>query len=41
MTFTLNLPPKLEQYLAQQAQQQGISLETYTLQILREYILTN
>ncbi len=39
MTLTLNLPPELEQYLAQQAQQQGISIETYTLQILEEYIL--
>ncbi|WP_254625825.1 hypothetical protein [Nostoc sp. TCL240-02] len=39
MTLTLNLPPELEQYLAQQAKQQGISVETYTLQILQEYIL--
>lgn len=39
MTLTLNLPPELEQYLAQQAQQQGISIETYTLQILEECIL--
>ncbi|MEH2170760.1 MAG: hypothetical protein V7K41_29730 [Nostoc sp.] len=39
MTLTLNLPPELEQYLAQQAKQQGLSLETYTLQILQEYIL--
>ena len=29
----------LEQYLAQQAKQQGLSVETYTLQILQEYIL--
>ncbi|MEH1937993.1 MAG: hypothetical protein V7L14_30675 [Nostoc sp.] len=29
MTLTLNLPPELEQYLAQQAKQQGISVETY------------
>ncbi|MBE8990674.1 hypothetical protein [Nostoc sp. LEGE 12450] len=39
MTLTLNLPPELEQYLAQKAKQQGLSVETYTLQILQEYIL--
>lgn len=39
MTLTLNLPPKLEQYLAEQAQQEGLSLEAYTLQILAEHIL--
>ncbi|WP_335027212.1 hypothetical protein [Nostoc sp.] len=39
MTLTLNLPPELEQYLAQEAKQQGLSVETYTLQILQEYIL--
>ncbi|MDZ8260430.1 hypothetical protein [Nostoc sp. ChiQUE01b] len=39
MALTLNLPPELEQYLAQQAKQQGLSVETYTLQILQEYIL--
>ncbi len=39
MTLTLNLPPELEQYLAQQAKQQGLSVETYTVQILQEYIL--
>ncbi|WP_246605495.1 hypothetical protein [Sphaerospermopsis torques-reginae] len=30
MTLTLNLPPELEQYLTQEAQQQGLSVETYT-----------
>ncbi len=40
MTLSLNLPPELEQYLLQAAQQQGLSVETYTLQILQEYILT-
>ena len=40
MTLTLNLPPELEQYLAQQAKQQGLSVETYTLHILQEYILS-
>jgi hypothetical protein len=39
MTLTLNLPPELEKYLAQQAKQQGLSVETYTLHILQEYIL--
>ncbi len=39
MTLTLNLSPELEQYLAQEAKQQGLSVETYTLQILQEYIL--
>lgn len=39
MTLTLNLPPELEQYLTQEAKQQGLSVETYTLQILPEYIL--
>jgi hypothetical protein len=39
MTLTLNLPPNLEQYLAEQAQQEGLSLEAYTLQILAEHIL--
>jgi hypothetical protein len=39
MTLTINLPPELEEYLAQQAQQQGLSVEVYTLQILTEHIL--
>lgn len=39
MTLTLHLPPELEQYLAQEAKQQGLFVETYTLQILQEYIL--
>ncbi|MEH2410580.1 hypothetical protein [Nostoc sp.] len=39
MTLTLNLPPELEQYLTQEAKQQGLSVETYTLQILQEYLL--
>jgi predicted HicB family RNase H-like nuclease len=37
--LTLNLPPELEQYFSQEAKQQGLSVETYTLQILQEYIL--
>ncbi|BAY88364.1 MULTISPECIES: hypothetical protein [unclassified Tolypothrix] len=39
MTLNLNLPPELEQYITLQAQQQGLSIETYTLQILKEHIL--
>jgi hypothetical protein len=38
MTLTLSLPPELEQYLIQEAQQQGISVETYTLQLIQESI---
>ncbi|MDB9527565.1 hypothetical protein PN498_16320 [Oscillatoria sp. CS-180] len=34
MTLTLNLPPELEQYLLQEAEQQGLSVETMTLQLL-------
>ncbi|HLO84978.1 MAG TPA: hypothetical protein VK203_08205 [Nostocaceae cyanobacterium] len=39
MTLTLNLPPELEQYLAQEAKQQGLSVETYALKIIQESIL--
>lgn len=39
MALSLNLPPELEQYLVQEAKQQGISVETYTLHILQEYIV--
>ncbi|AOY82992.1 hypothetical protein BJP36_26835 [Moorena producens JHB] len=39
MTLTLNLPPELEQYLLQEANQQGISLEAITLQLLANSIL--
>ncbi|MBE9250908.1 hypothetical protein IQ226_17580 [Dolichospermum sp. LEGE 00240] len=38
MKLTLSLPPELEQYLTQQAQQQGLSVETYTLQLLQKSI---
>lgn len=34
MTLTLNLPPELERYLLQEADQQGVSVETMTLQLL-------
>jgi len=36
MTLTLNLPPELEQYLLQQAEQQGVSVEAMTLQLLTQ-----
>ncbi|TVP62182.1 MAG: hypothetical protein EA343_11830 [Nodularia sp. (in: Bacteria)] len=39
MTLILSLPPELEQYLTQEAQQQGLSVETYTLQLLQKSIL--
>jgi len=39
MTLTLSLPPELEQYLIQEAQQQGISVETYTLELIQKSIL--
>ncbi|MBD2569550.1 hypothetical protein [Anabaena lutea] len=39
MTLTLSLPPELEQYLIQEAQQQGLSVETYTLELIQKSIL--
>ncbi|WP_226889608.1 hypothetical protein [Nostoc sp. MG11] len=39
MTLTLNLSPELEQYLAQKAREQGLSVEAYTLQIITNHIL--
>jgi len=39
MTLTLNLPPELEQYLLQEAHQQGTSIETMTVQLLENAIL--
>jgi hypothetical protein len=39
MTLTLSLPPELEQYLIQEAQQQGLSVETYALQLLQKSIV--
>lgn len=38
MTLTLNLPPDLEQYLIQEAQQQGLSVEAMTLRLLAKSI---
>ncbi|MEG3927027.1 hypothetical protein [Microcoleus sp. D3_18a_C4] len=39
MTLTLTLTPEIEQYLTQKAQQQGLSTEAYTLQLLIEHIM--
>ncbi|MEB3282040.1 MAG: hypothetical protein VKK42_24285 [Lyngbya sp.] len=39
MTLILNLTPELEQYLKQKAEQQGLSVEAYALQLLTEQIL--
>jgi hypothetical protein len=39
MTLTLNLPPELEQYLFQEAKQQGLSVEAVTLKLLTSSIL--
>lgn len=41
MTLTLTLTPEIEQYLTQRAQEQeqGLSTEAYTRQLLIEYIL--
>jgi hypothetical protein len=38
MTLTLSLTPEIEQYLTQRAEEQGLSTEAYTLQLLTEYI---
>lgn len=40
MTLTLNLPPELEQYLLQQADQQQISIEVMTIQLLTQSALS-
>ena len=39
MTLTLNLPSDIEQYLLQEASQQGLSIESVTLQLLTSFIL--
>ena len=38
MTITLNLPPDMELYLIQRAEEKGISVEDYILEILTEHI---
>lgn len=40
MTLTLDLPAELEQYLLQEANEQGVSIEAMTLQLLTNSILT-
>ncbi|GAB4340803.1 MAG: hypothetical protein OHK0047_32150 [Leptolyngbyaceae cyanobacterium] len=39
MTLTLNLSPELEQYLLQEANQHGLSVEALALQLLTNPIL--
>ncbi|MBF2083457.1 hypothetical protein [Thermoleptolyngbya sp. C42_A2020_037] len=39
MTLTLNLSPELEQYLVQEANQKGLSIEALALQLLTKSIL--
>jgi hypothetical protein len=39
MTLTLNLSPELEQYLLQEANQHGLSVEALVLQLLTNSIL--
>ncbi len=39
MTLTLNLAPEIEQYLLQQANQRGLSVEALALQLLADSIL--
>ena len=38
MTLTLHLPPELEQRLTQEAKRHGLSLDTYTLQLLNKSV---
>lgn len=38
MALTLNLTPELELYLSRKAQQKGLSVEAYTLQLLTKSI---
>ncbi|GAB4294717.1 MAG: hypothetical protein Fur0025_31510 [Oscillatoriaceae cyanobacterium] len=40
MTLTINLPPELEQYISEQAEQQGVSIEAMTLQLLTQSIIS-
>ncbi|MBW4468514.1 MAG: hypothetical protein KME07_24065 [Pegethrix bostrychoides GSE-TBD4-15B] len=39
MTLTLDLAPEIEQYLLQQANQRGLSVEALALQLLADSIL--
>jgi spore coat polysaccharide biosynthesis protein SpsF (cytidylyltransferase family) len=38
MTLTLNLSPEIEQYLVQEANQQGLSVEVMAMQLLKNSI---
>jgi hypothetical protein len=39
MTLTLNLPLEVEEYLLQEANQKGLSIESVTLELLTSFIL--
>jgi hypothetical protein len=39
MTLTLNLPSEVEEYLLQEANQKGLSIESVTLDLLTSFIL--
>ena len=39
MTLTLNLPSEVEEYLLQEANQKGLSIESVTLELLTSFIL--
>jgi len=39
MTLTLNLPSEVENYLLQEANQKGLSIESVTLDLLKSFIL--
>ncbi|WP_434683568.1 hypothetical protein [Pseudanabaena minima] len=39
MTLTLNLPSEVEEYLLQEANQKGLSIESVTLELLTSSIL--
>ena len=41
MALTLNLTPEVELYLTQTAEQKGISVDDFTLEIFKEYISNN
>ena len=41
MAITLNLTPEVELYLTQTAAQKGISVDDFTLEIVKEYISNN
>ena len=40
MTLTLDLPSEVEQYLLQEANQKGLSIESVTLQLLTSFMVS-